>query len=82
MGPHFEAELYADGRVSALGIIDAGIYSAGKFMDVDLTFTSSQNRNNLSSSLTGNFKAFSLDIGATYTRYNCSPKRWLKSEFE
>lgn len=33
--------LYADGKVSALGIIEAGIYSSGKFMDTDLTFTSS-----------------------------------------
>ncbi|KRX08041.1 hypothetical protein PPERSA_06219 [Pseudocohnilembus persalinus] len=78
--PWLKTALYADGRASLAGVISAGIYAQGNFIDSSLTLTAGVTPQKTYSKLTGNFKAFSVEIGLTYTKISCSLKNLRKLE--
>lgn len=70
--PWVKTSIYADGRASLAGIISAGVYAEGHFLDTSLTLAAKTENGNSNISLTGSFKPFVMDIGLVYTKISCS----------
>lgn len=77
--PYFQASLYASGEASILHLISAGIYAEGTFLDAKLDFKIGSDTGKSYTSLEGDFKAFTLSIGAVYDKFHCSlSKAWSR----
>ncbi|KRX01474.1 Insulin-like growth factor binding protein, N-terminal [Pseudocohnilembus persalinus] len=72
--PWLRTALYADGKASLAGVISAGIYAQGNFLDSALTLSSGVTPYQSYASLSGDFHAYSTEVGLTYTKISCSLK--------
>jgi len=78
--PYFRVSLFVSGKISVLGLISAGIYAEGTFLDAKITNSIQVNAGRTDISIVGNMRAITLDIGATYTKISCSLSRaWRKN---
>lgn len=75
--------MYASGEASILDLISAGIYAEGTFLDADLAFRIGSSHGKSFISLDGDFRAFTLSIGAVYDKFHCSlEKGWSRRRLE
>ncbi|KRX08040.1 hypothetical protein PPERSA_06218 [Pseudocohnilembus persalinus] len=72
--PWLKTALYADGKASLAGVISAGIYAQGNFLDSALTLSAGATPYSSYANLAGDMHAFSVEVGLTYTKINCSLK--------
>lgn len=70
----------ADGQLSVLKIISAGVYVSGTFLDVGLDFKLGSDNGRSYTSLQSYFTGFTLDIGFTWTKFNCFKHHRMLSE--